>query len=120
MMFRQNNSFLDFYTETAQRLLMLNTGTMPPQFIGPKLLTALHNIAQCPIAEHAGMLSPLVIKNICQQSGPALDLFIEKSKQPIYAANLCGSLYSQGEVSTEEIETCISLLHDSKLNILNH
>jgi len=120
MMFRQNNSFLDFYTETAERLLMLNTGAMPPQFIGPKLLTALHNIVQCPIAEHAGMLGPLVIKDICQQTGPALDLFLEKSKQPIYAANLCSSLYSQGEISVEQIEMCISLLQDSELNILNH
>lgn len=120
MMFRQNNSFLDFYSETAERLLRLNTGTTPPQFIGPKLLTALHNIAQCPIAEHAGMLSPLVIKDICHQGGLALDLFLEKSKQPIYAANLCSSLYCQGEISANQIEMCISLLQDSKLNILNH
>ncbi len=120
MMFRQNNSFLDFYTETAEHLLMLNTGTIPPQFIGPKLLTALHNIAQCPIAEHAGMLSPLVIEDICQQGGIALDLFKQKSKQPIYAANLCSSLYYQGEISTEQIEMCIALLQDSKSNIFKY
>lgn len=49
MMFRKNSHFLDFYAETAEKLLHLNQGAIPPQFIGPKLLTALHNIVQCPI-----------------------------------------------------------------------
>ena len=44
LMFRRGNVFLDFYTDSATRLLEENTGTMPPQFIGPKLLTALHNV----------------------------------------------------------------------------
>jgi hypothetical protein len=55
LMFRKGNHFLDFYTATAQRLLRLNQGSMPPQFIGPKLLTALHNVAICPVMETAGM-----------------------------------------------------------------
>jgi hypothetical protein len=42
MMFRQGNHFPDFYTDAAERLLDLNQGAMPAQFIGPKLLTALH------------------------------------------------------------------------------
>ena len=44
MMFRLNNAFLDFYAETAEKLLRLNTGSIPPQFIGPKFLSAIHNI----------------------------------------------------------------------------
>jgi hypothetical protein len=51
LMFRQGNSFLDFYAETAQRLLARNQGMVPPQFIGPKLLTALHNVAVLPVLE---------------------------------------------------------------------
>ncbi|MFV1993372.1 MAG: hypothetical protein ACC635_05660, partial [Acidiferrobacterales bacterium] len=35
LMFRAGNHFLDFYADTATRLLRENTGTMPPQFIGP-------------------------------------------------------------------------------------
>ena len=64
MMYREGNSFLEFYADTAERLIIKNKGSMSPQFIGPKLLTAIHNIAQCPVMETAGMLSPLVVKDI--------------------------------------------------------
>jgi hypothetical protein len=107
MMFRKNNTFLDFYTDTAERLLTLNIGNMPPQFIGPKLLGALNNIAQCYVLETAGMLSPAVIKNISSEGGEALALFNNKSKQPIAAANLCSSLFAREEVSQLEMTQCI-------------
>ncbi len=110
MMFRRGNSFLDFYTDTAERLLTLNNGPMPAQFIGPKLLTAIHNIAQCPVLETAGMLSPPVIKDMAEHAGAALDLFHHHSPQPIAAANLCSSLYQRGETSESEIERCIQYL----------
>ncbi|MEM8845367.1 MAG: hypothetical protein AAGB35_10050 [Pseudomonadota bacterium] len=114
MMFRRGNSFLKFYIETAEKLLTLNTGTMPPQFIGPKLITALSNIAQCPIMETAGMLSPLVVKDIAKKSGAALNLFINKSPQPISAANLCTSLCQSGEITEKEIDICIEVLLNDK------
>lgn len=95
LMFRQGNHFLDFYADTAERLLRLNQGRMPPQFIGPKLLTALHNIVQCPVLETAGMLSPLVMRDLLQGGGKALDLFRLKSPVEIYGANLSASLVSK-------------------------
>ncbi|MDH5353124.1 MAG: hypothetical protein OEY09_01665 [Gammaproteobacteria bacterium] len=101
LMFRQGNHFLDFYADTAERLLWLNQGSMPPQFIGPKLLTALHNIAICPVMETAGMLSPLVMRDLLNGGGKALDLFHRKSPELIYGANLSGSLVGRegfGEV----------------------
>jgi hypothetical protein len=107
MMFRKNNAFLDFYTETAERLLALNTGSMPPQFIGPKLLGAIHNIAQCYVLETAGMLSPAVIKDIANGGGEALNLFNNKSKCRITAANLCSSLFARNEMSPLEMTQCI-------------
>ena len=110
MMFRQGTSFLDFYADTADKLLTNNTGSIPPQFIGPKLLSALHNIVQCPVMETAGMLSPLVIKDIVNQHGPALDIFIQNSSYAIYAANLCASLVASGETNEKEIEKCIEVL----------
>ncbi len=112
MMFRKNNTFLNFYTETAEKLVRLNNGSMPPQYIGPKLLTAIHNIVQCPVQETAGMLSPLVILDIAKGQGPALTLFKNKSPHEIYAANLCQSLYKEGKVTEQTINQCIStLLH---------
>ena len=110
LMFRRGNPFLNFYTDTAEKLLSRVKGPMPPQFIGPKLLTAIHNIAQCPVLETAGMLSPLVIKDIARQGGPALDLFTRQSPHPIAAANLCHSLYARGDLNDAEIEQCIASL----------
>lgn len=107
MMFRRGNNFLDFYTDTAERLLNLNTGSIPPQFIGPKLLSAIHNIAYCHVLETAGMLSPIVIKDIANKGGKAFDLFQSKSNEKIAAANLCSSLFGRGEVTQQEIEQCI-------------
>jgi len=110
LMFVQGNSLLDFYVDTAERLLRLNEGAMPAQFIGPKLLTALHNVVGLPVMESAGMLSPMVIKDILAGAGPALDLFVENSPQPIAAANLCVSSCDRGEVSDREMECLIDTL----------
>lgn len=110
LMFRKGNSFLDFYADTAQRLLTENQGTVPPQFIGPKLLTALHNMANLPVLETAGMLSPMVIKAILAGEGLALDLFNKQSPQPIAAANLCVSSCERDEVSGQEMELLINTL----------
>ena len=107
LMFRQGNSFLDFYADTAQRLLELNQGSMPPQFIGPKLLTALHNIAVCPVMENAGMLSPLVMRDLMAGQGRALDLFRAKSPMPIDGANLSGSLTELERFSEEDMTRLI-------------
>lgn len=110
MLFRRGNVFLDFYIDSAKRLLKRNTGNMPPQFIGPKLLTAIHNVVQCPVLETAGMLSPLVINNIANTDGPALQLFKQHSRQAIAAANLCSSLCEDTPLNIQIIETCIASL----------
>ena len=110
MMFRQDNTFLDFYIETAMRLLTLNTGTVPPQFIGPKLLTALHNIARFPVMESAGMFSPLVMKDILQGGGDALDLFKRQSPAPVTAANLSGSVAQAEGLSEADMQNLITRL----------
>lgn len=110
LMFREGNAFLDFYIETADRLLRLNEGQVPPQFIGPKLLTALHNIAHCPVMETAGMLSPSVIKDILDGGGEALELFRRKTAHEIYAANLGASVVDKEGLSETDIFRLIELL----------
>lgn len=114
LMFRQGDSFLDFYTDTAMRLLTLNQGAVPPQFLGPKLLTALHNVARLPVMESAGMLSPLVIEALLTGKGPALDLFVAQSPQPVAAANLCASSCGRGEVSGDAMAHLIAKLLDDQ------
>lgn len=110
LMFRQGNSFLEFYIETAERLLRQNTGGIPPQFIGPKLLSALHNIAQLPVLESAALLSPSVIKAINGGGGEALELFNQQSLAKMAGANLCTSSCEKGELTSSEIEHVINVL----------
>lgn len=110
LMFRRGNHFLDFYIDTATRLLSDNTGAMPPQFIGPKLLTALHNVVNLPVLETAGMLSPLVIKDMILGAGPALNLFNTNSSTPVAGANLCISSCANDDISATEMQQLIQIL----------
>ncbi len=112
LMFKTGNSLLDFYTDTAKRLLIQNTGSMPPQFIGPKLLTAIHNVAMLPVMETAAMLSPMVIHDLLQGHGAALKLFRQHSTALPAGANLCTSSCDRSEVSGEEMELLINILVD--------
>ena len=96
MFFRSGNSFLDFYIGAAQRLLRAHAGPYAPQFIGPKFLTAIHNVAACPVVEEAGMLSPLVMRDLERGGGPALELFLARSPAKPAATNLCASLCLSG------------------------
>ncbi len=117
-MLRLDNVFLDFYVETAERLLRQNQDGMPAQFIGPKLFAALHNVCQLPVMESAGMLSPLVIKDLVQGRGEALRCFLEHSPAPIAGANLCIFSHERQEVSREEMGQIIDLLTGKESGLL--
>ena len=66
-----------------------------PQMFGPKLLTALHNIVGFDVIESVGMASPLVLQDLAQGNGRALDALTKNSKQHLAALNLCGSYWNQ-------------------------
>jgi hypothetical protein len=110
LLFRRDNPFLAFYADTAERLLDLNEGTMPPQYLGPKLLTALHNIVRLPVLESAGMLSPAVCRDLLPGAGPALDLFRRHAVRPLAAANLCISSCERGELTADEMAHVVEVL----------
>ncbi|MCG6889943.1 MAG: hypothetical protein LJE92_10175 [Gammaproteobacteria bacterium] len=110
LMFRRGNSFLDFYRASAERLLRLNQGRMAPQFIGPKWLTAVHNIALCPVMESAAMLSPLVMRDCLAGQGEALRLFRSKSPVAPAGANLSSSLSEREGLSDLEMNSLIEIL----------
>ena len=116
LMFERSNSLLDFYTDTAKRLLIQNTGSLPPQFIGPNLLTAIHNVAMLPVMETAAMLSPLVIKDLLQGHGAALELFRQHSAVLPAGANLCASSCDSNALSDIELQQLIDLLLSSKVH----
>lgn len=110
LMFRHGNTFLAFYLDTARRLLALNTGRMPPQFVGPKLLSALHNICSCPVQENAGMLSPLVIRSLLGGDQAAIAQMRARSPAPLAAANLCSSSVERGDLENTEMRQIIDRL----------
>lgn len=115
LMFQRGNSCLGFYLDTAERLLKLNQGGMPPQFIGPKLLTALHNIACFPVMENAAMLSPLVMRDMLNGGGAALQLFLQKSPVVPAGVNLSSSLTAAEGFTETEMQTLIRHLQDHGL-----
>lgn len=90
----QGSVDLPFYSQAALRLLARNVGGVPAQFVGPKLLTALHNIVNFTVNESAGMLSPAVAEDCLRgsQGRRALPLFLEKHGDKMPAAlNLSAS-----------------------------
>ena len=115
MLFRQGNGCLDFYADTAARLLRLNRGGMPPQFIGPKLLGALDNIARFPVIETAGMLSPAVLRDILAGGGDALDLMLRKSSAVPAGLNLCSSLTAAEGLGERQMHGLIEILLEKGL-----
>jgi len=112
LLFRRGNPFLDFAIDAVLRLLAAHPGPYPPQFAGPKLLTALHNIVGFPVAERAGMLSPPVIRDLVAGGGPCLELFRARSPEPVAGANLCASLAGGRQMADSEVDEAIArLLH---------
>ena len=116
LIFVRGNSMLDFYADTATRLLRRNRGGIPPQFVGPKLLTALHNIAGFPVMESAAMLSPLVIRDLLDGGGAALDLMLAESREPPAGANLCSSLTEGEGLDDSAMNRLIDRLLTSRFN----
>lgn len=85
------NAFLDWYIHAAEQLLTRASGPVVNQFIGPKYLATQHNLT--PFAEITGaaMISPLVIGDLINGGGAALDLLKDRQGAPIGGANLCRS-----------------------------
>lgn len=101
--FCQGNSFLDFYIHACQRIIKNFQGKqMVPQLVGPKFLSVLHNTMQLPLIKEVAMFSPLVLQDILNGGGEALNLHQENQNSPIYAANLSSSLVGKEEGSSEE------------------
>jgi hypothetical protein len=71
---------------------------------------------QLPVMESAGMLSPLVIKDILQDGGDALQQFVDDSSCPIAGANLCISSREQEKLTCEEMEQLIVSLIENRMS----
>ena len=109
LLIASGNPFLDFYRHAAARVVRAHGGAMVPQLVGPKLLTALHNLVSFPVVERAGVLPPAVARDLLAGGGPALALFRDRSSEPPAALNLCASLV-ESELSEAEVAAVIELL----------
>lgn len=112
LLFRPGNPFLDFYRHAAERIVRAHAGPMAPQIVGPKLLTALHNLVRCPVDERAAMLPPAVIEDLLAGGGAALDRFRRCSRAAPAALNLCASLVGRDVGEGALVEAMDRLLED--------
>jgi len=114
--FTAGNSFLDFYVHACEQIVgRLSTGG-PPQIVGTKLLTALHNIIGFTLIDEVAMFSPAVVRDLHAGGGEALRRLAEASPVSPRAANLCSSLVGEGaeEGLDDEMmaEVCARLIAD--------
>jgi hypothetical protein len=117
-LFGVGNPVLDFLIEAATRIALRLDGPASPQLLGPKLLTALHNIVGFPLIETAGAASPLVLRDLAAGGGPALDKLRAEPPAPA-VLNLCASLVGRESdgVAVDEalIETAMAALAEGAL-----
>jgi len=91
--FRQGCVVLPFLLHTVASLVhRVDAAHIAPQFVGPKLLNALHPLCNFALLPQVGALSPPVVDELYRGEGPALALLRAGCAKPLQAANVCASL----------------------------
>lgn len=91
--FKSGSAELPFLRQTTQKIIeRANPDRIPPQMVGPKLLTALHNIVGFDLVDSVGAASPLVRDDLEKGGGPALERLLRETPTKLAALNLCASL----------------------------
>lgn len=98
---------LDFYHEQAARILLQAGPDVPPQLVGPKLLTALNNVVGFPLNNCVGMASPRVVDDLANGGGAAWELMLAAHGDDLAAINLSTSLL---ETTTDGVAVTEALL----------
>lgn len=103
----EGRATLDFYHEQAERILLQAGPDVPPQLVGPKLLTALNNVVGFPLNASVGMASPRVIEDLSNGGGAAWELMLAAHGDDLAAVNLSTSLLN---TTTDGVEVTAALL----------
>ena len=112
MLFAADNTVLPFLHQVAHSIIeRADSAAISPQMIGPKLLKALHSLADFPLCPEAGALSPVLASELVHGCGPAIDAVRESHRPKTCLWNLCGSL--AGEERHES--NLLALTHDLSL-----
>ncbi|MDX1709811.1 MAG: hypothetical protein R3316_01580 [Rhodovibrionaceae bacterium] len=97
-LFERDNAFLAFYIHACERILARHAPErgMAPQILGPKFLSAQHNIVAFDLIEAVGMASPLTLSGLAGRPAAdraagrdALTLLRAQLAAPMRAVNLC-------------------------------
>ncbi len=120
LQFSAGSVILPYYIDRAQKLLAVAEAPVVPQFIGPKLLTAWHNITPFNVEERVGMLSPLAIAELLAGlagPSPALRELCRGHAAPLAALNLCASYEGRREDgvchSSDDFHAVIDILQQA-------
>lgn len=98
--FRKGCPVVPFLMHTVESLVRrVDANHIAPQFAGPRLLNALHPLADFALLPQVGALSPDVVADLVAGEGPALDLLRKESRVPLQAANVCASV--NGDAAAE-------------------
>jgi hypothetical protein len=91
--FRKGCPVLPFLLHTVESLVRrVDANHIAPQFVGPRLLNALHPLADFALLPQVGALSPEVVADLVAGQGPALELLRKEARVPLQAANVCASV----------------------------
>lgn len=91
--FRSGCPVLPFLIHTVESLMRrVDPVHIAPQMVGPKLLQALHPLADFALLPQISALSPAVVADLIAGGGPALTLFQQRSTVTPQAVNVCASL----------------------------
>ncbi len=94
--FRRGCPVLPFLIRTTQRLVKrIDARYIAPQFVGPKLLTGLHNIVDFEVNPACGAISPAHARALLDDDRGLLEYLERTAPGPLYAANLCASLNAE-------------------------
>ena len=97
MLFSADNTVLPFLHQVAHSIIeRADSAAISPQMIGPKLLKALHSLADFSLCPEAGALSPMLASELMRGCGPAIDRVRASDRPKTCVWNLCGSLAGEG------------------------
>lgn len=87
---------LPFLIHATKRIIRrADPAHIAPQMVGPKLLSALHNIVGFDLIESVGAFSPAIVRELelepGSEHGPAVRKLLEVTPQALAGANLCAS-----------------------------
>jgi hypothetical protein len=120
--FTRDNRQIDFLIDACLRIGRSKT-RLDKLDAGTRLLTGLATVIPMPVLPNVGMLSPLLLRDIASGEDRFVPAYALQLRQPLAAANLCGSLVDQplqGIAADETVyDAVVSRLLQSRGDVIN-